>query len=272
MRIGSFLPVQNNLSSSKKSLEKVLEKLSSGKRINSGADDPAGLALANSLKSSAKGLEVANRNISSAQGALRTASGAVGQSIEQLQSLREVAVQAANGTLNSSDRANLQNQFQQGLQNLDDISSNTSFNGQNLVDGSFSTSVQTGAEAGQTTNVSVGDVSSSALGVATQSVSTQEGAQDAIAAIDSALERAVSEQATIGATENALEYRENANAIAQENLEAARSQAEDTDFAEATSELSRQQFIQQAQVAVLQAQLKQQAAVSNQFFGPNAKK
>lgn len=229
MKIGSTYSIQNNLTSSKKALSKTLERLSSGKRINSGSDDPAGLALANSLRAKAKGLEVENRNISYEQNNLRISSGKVGQSIEQLQNLREIALQASNGTLNDSDRANLQKQFASGVEGLEDLG-NTD--------------------------------------VAGQSVASQTSAQDSLEAIDSAIAAATSRQSEIGAQENALEYRENANAVARENLEAARSQAEDLDYAEATSDLARQQFVQKAQVAVLQAQLKQQAAVSNQFFGP----
>lgn len=268
MRIGSTFSIQNQLSKSSKDLSKTFQQLSTGKRINSGGDDPAGLALAQALKSNVDALDIANRNISSAQNALETASGGVGQSLEQLQNLRDLAVQASNGTLSDSDRSNLQNQFQQGLQNLDDISSNTNFNGQNLLDGSFNASVQTGSQAGQNTTVAVGNMSSSALGLSGQNVSSQSAAQDAIQKIDDAISKASAEQSKIGAGQNALEFRSNANSIARENLEAARSQTEDADYAEVTSNLSKQRVIQQTQVEVLREQLKQQAQVANQFFGP----
>ncbi len=96
-------------------------------------------------------------------------------------------------------------------------------------------------------------------------MNTQEAAQDAISAIDTAIARATSEASSIGASQNALEYRENANAIARENIEAARSQAEDADVAETTSDLNREQIIQQAQILVLKEQVKQKAAVAGLF-------
>lgn len=257
--------IQTQISSSTKKLTKIFEQLSTGKKVNRAGDDPAASALINSLKSTSSGLEQANRNIASAQGALNIAGGAVNSSIEQLQSMRDLAVQAANGTLNASDRANLQSQFQQGTENLDDIAANTNFNGNSLLDGSYSSNVQVGAEAGQQSSVSIGNLSASALGVSGLNINTQEGAEDAIEAIDAAIAQATSEASSIGASQNALEYRENANAIAQENIEAARSQAEDADIAETTSNLNREQVIQQAQILVLKEQIKQKSASLSLF-------
>ncbi len=269
MRINSnsSLGTLNQISLTSKKVSQVFEQLSSGKKINRAGDNPAASALVNSLKSNTSGLNVANQNIGNARGALNVASGAIGSSIEQLQGLRDLAVQSANGTLNASDRAALNEQFQQGVANLNDISQNTSFGGTKLLDGSFNQSIQTGAEAGQTNDVEIGDVSANALGVSTQNVNSQSSAEDAIGAIDSAISRALSEQSKIGAAESALEYRENANAVAAENLEAARSQVEDTDIAEATSELSRQQVLQEAQISVLKAQMRQKTEISKQLFG-----
>lgn len=268
MKINSSTPsFSSQIAKTTKKLSKVFEQLSSGKKINRASDDAAGLALVNALKSQISGLDTANRNISTAQGALSTASGAISQSVEQLQSLRDLAVQSANGTLSSDDRANLQNQFSQGVQNLDQISSTTSFNGSNLLDGSFNQSIQSGSQAGQTNDVAIGNLSSSTLGVGDQNISTQSAAQDAIAKIDAAIASANSENSKIGASQNALEFRESANAIERENLEAARSEKEDADFAEATAELSKERLIQQAQISVLNEQIKQKFTIANQFFG-----
>ena len=258
--MGSSLNTINSMNQTKKKIDSLFNQLSSGKRITSAKVDPAGAALAQSLRSNSSSLGVANQNISSTLNALNIASGATSQSLEQLQSLREVAVQASNGNLNDSDRAALNEQFQQGVENLDDISNNTEYNGTNLLDGSYSQSVQTGTEAGQETSVSIRSLSSNSLGVSGQNVSTQSAAQDSLAAIDTAISRATAEASRIGASQNALEYRQNANAIAQENIEAARSQAEDADVAETTSELSKANLIQEAQVAVLKEQMKQKAA------------
>ncbi len=160
---GSFAQTQITKSTNK--LTKIFEQLSTGKKVNRAGDDPAASALINSLKSSTSGLAQANRNISQAQGALNIAGGALSSSIEQLQGLRDLAVQSANGTLSSNDRSNLQSQFQQGLENLDDISANTNFNGSNLLDGTYSSEIQVGSESGQTASVEIGNVSSNALGV-----------------------------------------------------------------------------------------------------------
>lgn len=223
MKINSNTPSFNSqISRSSKNITKIFEQLSSGKKINRASDDPAGLALANSLKSKIKGLEVESRNISSTQNNLNVSSGAISQSVDQLQNLRDLAVQSANGTLSASDRENLQQEFNQGLQNLNQLSSSTQLD---LDD------------------------------------------PDVIEKIDAAISKANSENSKIGAEQNALEYRQNAIDVERENLEAARSQAEDLDFAGASSDLAREKVIQEAQISVLKEQIKQKFAVSNQFFG-----
>lgn len=203
-------------------LANAFKQLASGKRINSAADDPAGLALANALTAQVNELEANNRNIADTQFSLQTTDGALSETSNNLQRLRELAVQSSNGTLSANDRANLQQEYDQVLQQID---SNTASN-----------------------------TNSSALGVQATGVSTQSSSQDAIEAIDSALAQVNSSRAEVGAEQNALEYRSEANAIQKENLMAARSQTEDADYAEVQSKVVATQFKLQAQIAAAKAQ------------------
>lgn len=260
------LNILRNLTKTQNSLQDRLNQLSSGRRITP-RTDASGVAIASGLSSQQRSLSAVNRGINFSQGALNTASGALSSTRDNLQRLREIAVQASNGTLGESDRANLQAEFEQVQSNIDDIASNTDFNGKNLLDGSFSESVQTGTQAGQSQDISVGGVSSADLGVADEGVATQESAQDALAAIDSALEQVAAEEASIGATQNALEFRQNANAIQKENLAAAESQIADTDLAETLSGLQKDKFLQEAQISVLRAQQQTESDKSKQLFG-----
>jgi flagellin len=255
------------LNDTTKKLNQTFQQLSSGNKINSAKDDPAGLALVNALAAASSGLTAANNNISTASNVLDTASGALDSTSENLQRLREIAVQASNGTLNDSDRANLQNEYDQVLQSIDQTASQTNFNGTNLLDGSFNQTVQTGPNAGQETNINIGSASTSALGVNVTGVSTQSSAQDALASIDSAISQVNSLRANIGASQSALEFTQNANSVQNENLQAAKSQVADTDFAEAQSDLAKLSIKQQAQISTLKAQLNSQKALSDKLFG-----
>lgn len=252
MRIDTSISFQ--IQQSSKKLSNTFQKLSTGKKINSASDDPAGLALATQLAANTNSLKAANNNISVAQGSLEIAQGSLSQTTEDLQRLRELAVQSANGTLSDDDRANLQKEYDQTLGSIDQKASQTSFHGNQLLDGSFSQDVQVGPNGGDTINVNVASASTNALGVASTGISTQASAQDSIAAIDAAIAQVNSSRAEIGAYQNRLEYTSNNNSIQAENIEAARSRAEDLDLAEETSELTKQQIIQKSQIAVANVQ------------------
>lgn len=255
MKIDSSLGIQFNLSKTSKSLSKTFEQLSSGKSINSAKDDPAGLALINALAASSSGLEAANHNISLAQSSLQIADGALSSTTDSLQQLRDLAVQASNGTLNQDDRANLQKQFDQVLGQIDDIARDTNFNGTNLLDGSFNQSVQTGANKGDSTDVSIGSATANALGISSTNISTQASAQDALESIDNAIAQVSSLRSDIGAKQNALDFTSEANAIQNENLQAAKSQKGDADFANLQSTLVQQQIQQKVQAQALNSNL-----------------
>ena len=160
------LNAQRNLSASQNDLNTSLQRLSSGLRINSAKDDAAGLAIASRFTSQIKGLDVASRNANDGISLAQTAEGALGEVTNNLQRIRELAVQSRNATNSDSDRASLNTEAQQLKAEIDRVASTTSFNGKKLLDGSFTNQAfQVGANAGETINVSaIVDASSANLG------------------------------------------------------------------------------------------------------------
>jgi flagellin len=266
MRIdSSSISILNQLNKTTKNLSKTFQQLSTGKSVNSAGDNPSALALSNALESATRSLATVNRGIDTSMGALDTASGGLSAQLESLQQARELAVQAANGTLSDNDRANLQQQYNSSLQNVDQISSQTNFNGNNLLDGSYSKNIATGPN-GETTNVSIGNTSSNSLGISSSKISDQSSAQDAIASIDSAISQVVSQQAKIGASQSSLESQTNANSIQQENLAAAKSNLVDADYAELVSKYKQQQTQLAAQLYTAKAQRESLKSYSKSVF------
>src|SRR5688572_32923324 len=148
---------QRNLSTSQSSLATSLQRLSSGLRINSAKDDAAGLAIANRFTTQIRGMNQAVRNANDGISLAQTAEGALGELTSNLQRIRELAVQAANSTNSSSDRAALDQEVQQRLAEVDRIAQTTSFNGTKVLDGSFGTAAfQVGANGGETIGISLG--------------------------------------------------------------------------------------------------------------------
>src|SRR5947207_1080048 len=159
------LNAQRNLTTSQSSLATSLQRLSSGLRINSAKDDAAGLAIAQRFTTQINGLNQAARNANDAISLAQTAEGALGEYGNNLQRIRELSVQSANATNSSSDRAALNGEAQQLLQELGRISTQTQFNGQNVLDGSLTNAqFQIGANANQVINVSIGNAQTNALG------------------------------------------------------------------------------------------------------------
>lgn len=156
---------QRQLVSSGASLDRATERLSSGLRINSAKDDAAGLAIANRMTSQVRGLDQAVRNANDGVSMIQTAEGALQESTNILQRMRELAVQSANGIYNDADRQTLDAETQQLKSELDRIAETTSFNGKTLLDGSLGTTkLQVGAQANQTIDVSIGSFNSNSLG------------------------------------------------------------------------------------------------------------
>jgi flagellin len=174
----SSLVAQNSLTSSGAKLSSALQQLSSGMRINTAADDAAGYAISQSMTSQINGINQASRNANDGVSLAQTASGALQEVVNDLQTMRDLAVQSLNATNSSTDRADLDAQFQQLKSDIDSVASQTQFNGVNLLDGSFQgASFQVGANAGQTITVaSIGSSKSSAIGQYYTGVASTAGA------------------------------------------------------------------------------------------------
>ena len=152
-----------------------MERLSSGKRINSSSDDAAGLAIATRMDSQVRGLNMAIRNANDGISVVQSAEGAMQQVTEMLQRMRELAVQSTSGANNAIDRASLDQEVQQLKAEIDRIASSTTFNSKNLLDGSFSSNIQVGYEMGDTLGIAIGSVDTAALGIGTGTSSSGGG-------------------------------------------------------------------------------------------------
>jgi len=243
------------------------ERLSSGFRINSAADDAAGLQITDRLTSQVQGLNQAVRNANDAISLAQTAEGALQESTTALQRIRQLAIQSQNGINSSADRAALQQEVTALINELSRIATDTQFGGLNILDGGFSTAFLVGANAGQTISVNLSSASgasfgASGLGVGTVSVATTGDASSALASIDTAISSIGAQRAELGALQNRFQSTiRNLSNIA-ENVSGARSRIKDTDFAAETAELTRNQIIQQASTTVLsQANQRPQSAL-----------
>jgi flagellin len=257
----SALFAQNALRANSRSMSTAMEQLSTGTRINSAGDDAAGLAIGQSMTSQIRGLNQAVRNANDGVNMLQTAEGAMVEQANMLQRMRELAVQAANGTYSSTQRGYLQTEFDELGSQITDISTDTTWNSLSLMDtASASFDFQVGQASGQTISVVIGDMSLATLASGVTlgtAISTASAASTTIASLDTALDAINSQRATIGAGINRLTYAaDNLNNIAA-NVTASRSSVMDTDYATASTQLSKSQIVQQAATAML-AQANQQ--------------
>jgi len=258
------LITQNAITRNDKSLSSTMTQLSTGKRINSAADDAAGLAIATKMTSQIRGLNMATRHANDAISLIQTAGGATEAVTGMLQRMRELAVQSATDTYSSEDRALMQKEFSQLREEISRTATLTDFNGQQLLAAGSLLTFQVGANSGDTltystTNLSATiDLGGTSIGdTGGASISVRTGAEEAITTIDTALDGLNSERARMGAMINRLGYAgDNLTNISQ-NLQSARSRIEDTEYASATRDLARTQIIQQAGIAML-AQANQQ--------------
>lgn len=249
-------------------LSTSFERLSSGFRINSAADDAAGLQISNRLTSQVEGLNQAVRNANDAISLTQTAEGALDEVTNSLQRIRTLAVQSQNGINSSADRTALQQEVTALVNEISRVASDTQFAGVDILTGGFSAAFLVGANAGQTisVNLSSSDGASfgaSGLGVGTVDVSTVGGASSALTAIDTAISSIGAQRAELGALQNRFQSTIRNLSSISENVAGARSRIQDTDFASETAELTRNQIIQQASVSVLsQANQRPQTALS----------
>jgi flagellin len=253
---------QNAMKTNARAMSTAMEQLSTGTRVNSAKDDAAGLAIGQNMTSQIRGLNMAIRNLNDGINMMQTAEGAMVEQSNMLQRMRELAVQSMNGTYSSTQRGYLDLEFQALSTQIDDISANTTWNDQTLlnadtdnVSGVFV--FQAGQSSGQTISVTIDDMGASSLGISGVSISSLASATTALSAISSALETINEQRATIGAGINRMEYAVDNLANISSNATQSRSTIMDTDYATATTQLAKTQIIQQAATAML-AQANQQ--------------
>lgn len=232
-------------------LNKSLERLSSGLRINRAADDAAGLAIAENFRAIVRGSRVAQRNAQDGINLVQTAEGALTETSNILQRIRELAVQSANGTNSTINRIALDAEVQQLLAQIDDIALDTEFNGVRVLSSAQTVTLQTGAQASQTLLVTVNGAKTSDLAVSTVNISAVASAVSALSTIDVALQSVNSLRATFGAYQNRLEFTINSLAIQEENSQASESAIRDADIAQETLRFTRNQILVSAGTTVL---------------------
>jgi flagellin len=241
------LNAQRNLSMSQSSLATSMQRLSSGLRVNSAKDDAAGLAIATRQDAQIRGINVSIRNANDGISLAQTAEGALATITDALQRMRELAVQAQNGSNGTSDRANLNTEYQQLSAEITRIAAQTKFNGTAIVGPSAGAQVfQVGANAGDTLTITT-----TAVATVAGNVSTVGGATTALGAIDTALNTINTDRATYGAAMSRFSMAIQNLQISGENQSAARGRIMDADFAAETANLSRAQILQQAGSAMV---------------------
>ena len=244
------------------SLNKSLERLASGLRINRAADDAAGLAISEGFRTIIRGSLVAQRNVQDGISLVQTAEGALSETVNILQRVRELAIQSANGTQSNTNRASLDQEVRQLMEQIDNIATNTEFNGLFVLSSSQTVTLQAGVQQGQTLTVAVAGAKTSDLGLTTISISSIAGAVGALSQVDLALRSIVSLRSTFGAFQNRLEFTVNTLAIQEENSSASDSALRDADVARETIQFTRNQILVSAGTAVLaQANIVPQTAL-----------
>ena len=283
--IGS-LNAQRSLAESSRELATAMERLSSGKKINSAADDAAGFAIAERMTAQVRGLNMATKNANDGLAMLATIENATNDVTDMLQRVRELAVQAANDTNSATDRQYLQKEVDSLLNEINRVSSQTVYNNQEVLDGSQAGTLQVGTEAGQTISFAIDSIDTDTLnlttgaftaatanaaatvngasttGVSTISVLTATGAADALTKISTAIEQVAADRAGYGALANRLEYTVSNLMNVAEFTTSARSRIEDADFAAESARLAKAQVLQQTGTAMLaQANASSQLAI-----------
>ena len=259
LRIYNNVEAQNahrQLQATNQNISKAMERLSSGLRINRAGDDAAGLAVSEVMRSQIRGMQVATRNSQDGISLVQVADGAIGTVTDMLQRVRDLAVQAANGTLNDAQRANLDKEVQNIMQEVDRVGSDTEFNGVKILAGSVATAasaitLQIGANGNQSIGFTIGTVSATDLGVSGLAVSTQASAQAAIASLDAAINSLNQQRANMGAIQNRLEQTISRLGVTAENLQAAESRIRDADMASEMITFTKNQILQQSGTAML---------------------
>lgn len=262
----SALIATNALTANERVMQKTMQQLSTGRRINRAADDAAGLAIKENMTAQINGLNAAVRNANDAINLLQTADGAMGAISDMMQRQRELSVLAASDTYSTAQKTAMNTEYQALLTQIDLVASSTQWNSRNLLDGTGgllggagSYTFQIGANASQTMAVAVANQGTSGqlTSIAGTLLLTATNAASALSGIDNALSVLNANRSAIGAGINRLEHAINNLTNVAQNATESRGRVADTDYSKATSELARQQIIQQAGTAML-AQANQQ--------------
>jgi len=255
------LNAQRAIAASGIELKTAMERLSSGKKINSAADDAAGFAIAERMTAQIRGLNMAAKNANDGLSMLATIENATNDVTDMLQRIRELAVQAVNDTNGTADREYLQAEVTSLLAEIDRVSTQTVYNNMNLLDGTQSGVIQVGTEAGQSVSYSIDSIGTDSIGaddgaggitaISTISVETSSDASAALDVISGAIEQVAGQRASYGALQNRLEYTVSNLMNVAEWTNSARSRIEDADFAAESARLAKAQVLQQTGTAML---------------------
>jgi flagellin len=247
-------------------ISKSMEKLSTGLRLNRSADGSSDMSIANQLRKQADGLTAANKNAQDAIGLVKIADSALQEYSKILSSARDKAIAASNDTSSTEARAALEEDVKKLLEQADEIAKTTSFNGINLLDGSFTDKkFHIGSEANQVMTVSIDntDIASQNIADADIDLTTQTGAEAAITSLDAAIKSIDGIAANIGSTQIALESRVRVNEVTAVNVKAAESQLRDVDYASEQEILNKNSIKAQANAFALSKSFEQQSLVLN---------
>ncbi|MHB0849783.1 flagellin domain-containing protein [Stutzerimonas nitrititolerans] len=254
------LNTQRHLNNSSNALSTAMQRLSSGSRINSAKDDAAGLQISNRLTAQINGLNVSVRNANDGISIAQTAEGALQETTNLLFRMRDLTLQASNGSNSADDRASIQKEIDSTIAEIDRISEATMFGKQALLDGNFDADFVIDPNATQAVNITLTGAGATALTVNDVKIDTADMDTDAfkteLGKIDAALKSVDDQRATLGAVQNRFSSAISNLTNIAENQSASRSRIQDTDFAAETANLSKNQILQQAGTAIL-AQAKQ---------------
>lgn len=249
-------------------IDKNIEKLSSGMRINRGGDDPAGLAVSEKMRSQIRGLRQAARNVEDATSFIQTTEGYLQESQDVLHRIRELSIQSSNGIYTDSDRAQIQVEVSSLIQEIDRVSSQAQFNGMNMLTGAFANAgdggnptnsmwFHIGANANQRVQAFIGTMSAQGLGLQEISISSPEQANAAIRQVDLAMNKISKQRADLGAYQSRFTSAVAGIMSGYENMMAAESRIRDTDMAEEMVDYVKNQVLTQTTMAMLaQANMK----------------
>jgi flagellin len=260
---------QRNVQSTQFGLNNSLQRLSSGYRINSARDDAAGLGVSERLRAQVRGMGMASRNAQDGYNIVQAAEGSLGEITNILQRMRELSVQSASDNLTTTEQGYLDTEYQALLKEVDRLADSTKYNGQILLDGTFSgKSIQVGADAGAafTISITIGATGASGLSINTSNIKSTSASSSAITQLDTAINRINTQRADLGSLMSNLATARDHVRVMKEALQASESQIRDADVATETSAFARSQVLMQAGVAML-AQANAQPQLALRLLG-----